>query len=148
MCLNFKNVLLSVDPNSFEKSFTLVLGNKSKALWYRPRRRHYFWENVCLRYYPVIIFFPSFSLLDVLCDPTALIWRERKPFEAMTVSTAFIDGFQRFRQLKGKYQEICAQPSVSSGYYTFNHWQTWVTWQSGQVAFDQKPGQELVVPPH
>jgi hypothetical protein len=35
---------------------------------------------------------PSFSLPDVLCDPTDLIWREGTPFEAMLGSTAFIDG--------------------------------------------------------
>jgi hypothetical protein len=27
---------------------------------------------------------PSFSLYDVLCDPTDLIWRKGTPFEAMT----------------------------------------------------------------
>ena len=32
--------------------------------------------------------FPSFSLPDVLCDPTDLIWMKRTPFEAMTGRTA------------------------------------------------------------
>ena len=34
-------------------------------------------------YHPVFLF-PSFSLPDVLCDPTDLIWRKWSPFEAMT----------------------------------------------------------------
>ena len=37
---------------------------------------------------PVLSFFPSFSLPDVLCDPTDLIWRKGTPFEAMTGRTA------------------------------------------------------------
>ena len=37
---------------------------------------------------PIYAFFPSFSLTDVLCDPTDLIWRKRTPFEAMNVRTA------------------------------------------------------------
>ena len=32
--------------------------------------------------------FPFFSLPDVLCDPTDLIWRKGTPFEAMTGHTA------------------------------------------------------------
>ena len=32
--------------------------------------------------------FPSFSLPDVLCDPTDLIWRKGTPFEATTGRTA------------------------------------------------------------
>ena len=31
--------------------------------------------------------FPSFSLPNVLCDPTNLIWRKGTPFEAMTGCT-------------------------------------------------------------
>ena len=31
-----------------------------------------------------IPFFPSFSVPDVLCENTELIWREGTPFEAMT----------------------------------------------------------------
>ena len=34
----------------------------------------------------------SFSLPDVLCDPTGLIWREGAPFEAMAVRPVFTDG--------------------------------------------------------
>ena len=34
---------------------------------------------------PVLSFFPSFSLPDVLCDPNDLIRRKGTPFEAMTV---------------------------------------------------------------
>ena len=37
---------------------------------------------------PVLSLFPSFSLPDVLCDPTDLIWRKGTPFEAMTGRTA------------------------------------------------------------
>ena len=36
----------------------------------------------------VLSLFPSFSLPDVLCDPTDLIWRKGTPFEAMTGRTA------------------------------------------------------------
>ena len=32
----------------------------------------------------VLSLIPSFSLSDVLCDPTDLIWRKEAPFEAMT----------------------------------------------------------------
>ena len=31
--------------------------------------------------------FPSFSLPDVLCDPTDIIWRKGTPFEVMTGRT-------------------------------------------------------------
>ena len=34
------------------------------------------------------ILVPSFSLPDVLCNPTELIWRKGTPFEAMTGRTA------------------------------------------------------------
>ena len=37
---------------------------------------------------PCIPSFPSFSLPDVLCDPTDFIWRKGTPFDAMTGSTA------------------------------------------------------------
>jgi hypothetical protein len=39
----------------------------------------------------MLSFFPSFSLHDVLCDPTDLIWRKGTKFEAMTGRTALID---------------------------------------------------------
>ena len=39
------------------------------------------------KYLPILSFFPSFSPLDVLCDPTDLIWRKGTPFEAMTGRT-------------------------------------------------------------
>ena len=42
--------------------------------------------------YPVLFFFPCFSLPDVLCDSTDLIWREIG--ETMTCGTTFIDGLQ------------------------------------------------------
>ena len=38
--------------------------------------------------------FPSFSLPDVLCDPTVLIWRKGTPFEAMTGRTAPLSFFR------------------------------------------------------
>ena len=34
--------------------------------------------------HPVFSLFPSFSLLDVLCDSTDLIWRKGTPLVAMT----------------------------------------------------------------
>ena len=37
---------------------------------------------------PIFSLIPSFSLPDVLCDATDLIWRKGTPFEAMTVRTA------------------------------------------------------------
>ena len=37
---------------------------------------------------PVLSFFPSFSLPDMLCDPADLIWGKGTPFEAMTGRTA------------------------------------------------------------
>ena len=37
---------------------------------------------------PHLFLFPSFSLPDVLCYPTDLIWRKGTPFEAMTGRTA------------------------------------------------------------
>ena len=36
----------------------------------------------------VLSLFPSFSLTDVLCEPTNLIWRKGTPFETMTGRTA------------------------------------------------------------
>ena len=38
--------------------------------------------------YPVLSLIPSFSIPDVLCDPTDLIWRKGTPFEVMTDRTA------------------------------------------------------------
>ena len=35
----------------------------------------------------ILSLFPSFSLPDVLCDTTDLIWRKGTPFEAMTGRT-------------------------------------------------------------
>ena len=37
---------------------------------------------------PIPFFFLSFSLSDVLYDPTDLIWRKETPSEAITVRTA------------------------------------------------------------
>ena len=38
--------------------------------------------------YPILSLITSFSLPDVLCDPTDLIWRKGTPFEAITGRTA------------------------------------------------------------
>ena len=40
--------------------------------------------NILYPSYFTSLSFPSFSLPDVLCDPTDLIWMEGTPFEAMT----------------------------------------------------------------
>ena len=39
-----------------------------------------------------ISLFPSFSLPDLLCDPTELIWRKGTPFEAMIRRTTSSSG--------------------------------------------------------
>ena len=58
------------------------------------------------------LFLHSFSLPDVLCDPTDLIWRKGTLFEVMTGRTApssdglLAEVFWGFAQLLGKYQEI------------------------------------------
>ena len=67
---------------------------------------------------------PTFSLPDVLCDPTNVILKQGTPFEAMTGCTAFIDCvlaeiFRSFTQLYDKWQEICTQPQVSFYYHTY-----------------------------
>ena len=41
----------------------------------------------------ILSFFHPFSLSDVLCNPTDLIWRKGTLFEAMTGRTARSDGF-------------------------------------------------------
>ena len=74
-----------------------------------------YWEKYI---HPVLSSFLSFSIPNVLCDPTDLIWRYGTPFETMNGCTAFVDGlladvFRDFPQLKGKCLEICAQPPVS-----------------------------------
>ena len=43
---------------------------------------------VCILPHPILSLIPSFSLPDVLRDPTDLIWRKGTPFEAMTGRTA------------------------------------------------------------
>ena len=53
-----------------------------------PRIDNYFFKINSDIVLPHISFFPSFSLPDVLCDPTDLIWRKGTPFEAMTGRTA------------------------------------------------------------
>ena len=44
--------------------------------------------NVLLVEHPVLSLIPSFSIPDVLCNPTDLIWRKGTPIEAMTGRTA------------------------------------------------------------
>ena len=76
--------------------------------------------------YPTFSFFPSFSLPDVLCDSTDLIWREGTTFGAITGRTVpSSDGllakvFWGFLQLWGKCQEICAQPPGSFDYHPYH----------------------------
>ena len=82
------------------------------VLWYLFRN---FVLELKKLYFPIISFFLSFSLPDMLCDPTDFIWRKGTPFEAMTGRTApssdglLAEVFQGFPQLYGKFQEICAQ---------------------------------------
>ena len=70
--------------------------------------------------------FPSFSLPDVLCDPTDSICRIGTPFEPKTGRTApssrslLAEVFWGFPQLYGKCQEICAQPPGSIHYYPYH----------------------------
>ena len=72
---------------------------------------------------PTLSCFPSFSLPDVLCDPTDIIWWKGTLFEAMTGRTApSADGllaevFWGFPRLQGKCQDICAQPPGSFHYH-------------------------------
>jgi len=78
-----------------------------------------------------ILSFPSFSLHNVLCNPTDLIWWKGIPFEMITGCTVFINGllaevFQVFLQLQGKCQEICVQAPVSSHHHPY-HWLTDMT---------------------
>ena len=44
-------------------------------------------QSSSMTVYPVLSLLPSFSLPDVLCDPTDLIWMKGTPFEAMTGRT-------------------------------------------------------------
>ena len=50
--------------------------------------KHFKKGMVSIADHPVLSLIPSFSLPDVLCDPTDLIWRKGTPFEAMTGPTA------------------------------------------------------------
>ena len=71
----------------------------------------------------IVSFFPYFSLPDVLCDPTNLIWRKGTPFEAMTGRTApSSDGLlvEVFWGFPGKCQEICTQPPGSFHYHPYH----------------------------
>ena len=44
-----------------------------------------FWQYFGILFHPILsLFLSASSLLDVLCDPTDLIWRKGTPFEAMT----------------------------------------------------------------
>ena len=55
--------------------------------------------------HPILSFFPSFSLPNVLCDTTGTIWEKRTPFGTMTGRKASLsDGllaevFRGFSQL-------------------------------------------------
>ena len=65
-------------------------------------------------------FFPSFSLPDMLSNPTDVTWREGTPFEAMTGHTSSSDGLlaevfrdflQSTRSIPG---DLCTAPGVIS----------------------------------
>ena len=70
---------------------------------------------------PVLSLIPSFSLPDVLCKPTDLIWRKGTPFEAMTGRTAsssdgllaevFLGFSSAVRQMPG---DMCIAPRIIS----------------------------------
>ena len=70
--------------------------------------------------YPVLSLIPSFSLSDVLCDPTDLIWRIGTPFEAMAGRTApslhglLAEVFWAFSSdLRQMPRDLCTAPGVN-----------------------------------
>ena len=59
---------------------------------------------------------PSFSLPDVLCDPTDLIWKKRTPFEEMTGRTApSSDGFLGFLGFSSAVRQMPGDLCTASG---------------------------------
>ena len=64
----------------------------------------------------ILFFLPSFSVPDVLCNPTDLIWRKGTPLEVMIGRTApssdglLAEVFWGFPQLQGKCQETLHSP--------------------------------------
>ena len=89
-----------------------------------------------IRPYPVLSFFPSFSLSDCYAiQPTS-----ETPFEAMTGRTSTTISQLRFSAVRQMPGYLCNLIIISS--------ETSLTRHSGQVVFGQEPGQELVIPPH
>jgi hypothetical protein len=67
----------------------------------------------------------------------------------MTGHTAIIDGLlaEVFHSCKINTRRSVHTAPVSYHYHPIVRGETWLTWHSGQVAFDYQPGQELVAPP-
>ena len=67
---------------------------------------------------PDLSFFPSISLLDVLCDPTNLIWWKGTPFEVITGRTAPSSDGLLAEVLWGNPHkmpvDLCTAPSIIS----------------------------------
>ena len=76
--------------------------------------------------HPALSLFPSFSLPDVLCDSTDLVWRKGTPFESMTDRTVptsdglLAEVFWGFPQLWGRCQENSAQSPGSFHYHSYH----------------------------
>jgi hypothetical protein len=65
----------------------------------------------------ILSFFPFFSLLDFLCDPTDLIWRKGIPFEAIIGRKATSSDFllaEVFLGHKAKSGDMCTAPGIIS----------------------------------
>ena len=71
--------LMALTQNCHAKSYLLCVYTLSCSSGSRPNDLHPL---------PILSLIPSFSLPDVLCDPTDLIWRKGTSFEAMTGHTA------------------------------------------------------------
>ena len=102
------------------------------------------WVGSC-----VLSLFPSFSLPDVLCDPTDLIRRKWTPFEAMTDRTApssdglLAEGFGGFLDCK-----VNARRSVHSPQDHFIITLVISDRRDTRVKWPLATGQELLAPPH
>ena len=73
-------------------------------------------------HYPKILilpFFPSFTLPDVLYNPTDLIWKQGTPFETMTDRTAFIKTDKTSESHTFKYHVLCTDGTISVGIIYF-----------------------------
>ena len=94
-----------------------------------------------LPWYPVLSFFLFFSLLDILCDLTNLIWSYGTPFEAMTGRTVFIDcllaGVFLSRKVNARRYMHSSQRHLIITLII--SWQTWMKWHSGQGPLAMNP---------